>query len=56
VIPFGTSNVLAKELAITSQDDAIDRILAGKRRKLTVGYAETEKRKTLFSSYGRYRF
>ena len=37
VLPFGTSNVLAKELRITSIDDGVQRIIRGATRPLSVG-------------------
>lgn len=40
VLPLGTSNVLAAELGITSVEDGIARIAAGKTRALSVGLLE----------------
>lgn len=40
VLPFGTSNVLAAEIGITSIDDALARIAAGTTRPLSVGVLE----------------
>lgn len=40
VLPFGTSNVLAAEIGITSLDDALERIAAGKTLSLSVGVIE----------------
>lgn len=37
IVPFGTSNVVAAELGITSVDDAITRIAKGETRSLSVG-------------------
>ncbi|MBU5635596.1 YegS/Rv2252/BmrU family lipid kinase [Geomonas sp. Red69] len=37
VIPLGTSNVLARELEITSVDDALDRLAHGDARPISVG-------------------
>lgn len=37
VLPLGTSNVLARELGISSLDDGLDRIVAGKTRTLSIG-------------------
>jgi len=40
LLPFGTSNVLAAEIGITSLDDALERIVAGKTSSLSVGVIE----------------
>lgn len=48
VLPFGTSNVLAAELGITSIDDALERIAAGKTRPLSVGVLELKERSLRF--------
>ncbi len=48
VLPFGTSNVLAAEIGITSLDDALERIKAGKTRPLSVGVLEMEERSLRF--------
>lgn len=48
VLPFGTSNVLAAEIGITSIDDALDRISAGNTRSLSVGVIELEGRSLRF--------
>jgi len=40
VLPFGTSNVLAKELGITSASQALEKIAAGESRPATVGHIE----------------
>ncbi|MDR3580403.1 MAG: diacylglycerol kinase family protein [Oryzomonas sp.] len=40
VLPLGTSNVLAAELGISSLDDGIARICAGKTKPLSVGLLE----------------
>lgn len=48
VLPFGTSNVLAAEIGITSLDDALARIDAGKTSSLTVGVLELEERSLRF--------
>jgi YegS/Rv2252/BmrU family lipid kinase len=40
VLPFGTANVLAKELGIKSLADAVARVVAGATRSLTVGLLE----------------
>jgi diacylglycerol kinase family enzyme len=48
VLPFGTSNVLAAEIGITSLDDALDRIAAGKTNFLSVGVLELEGRSHRF--------
>jgi diacylglycerol kinase (ATP) len=48
VIPFGTSNVLARELNIRSVDDAIRRIVRGTTRSMTVGEIRCGGRKGLF--------
>jgi len=42
VLPLGTSNVLAAELGITSVEDGITRIAAGKTKPLSVGLLELE--------------
>jgi diacylglycerol kinase family enzyme len=42
VLPFGTSNVLAAEIGIKSIDDALERIVAGQTRSLSVGILEFE--------------
>jgi diacylglycerol kinase family enzyme len=48
VLPFGTSNVLAAEIGITSLADALERIIAGKSRSLSVGIIELEERTLRF--------
>jgi YegS/Rv2252/BmrU family lipid kinase len=48
VLPFGTSNVLAAEIGITSIDDALERIAAGKTSSLSVGVIELEERSHRF--------
>jgi diacylglycerol kinase (ATP) len=48
VLPFGTSNVLAAEIGITSLDDALERIAAGKTHSLSVGVLEVEGRSLRF--------
>jgi diacylglycerol kinase family enzyme len=48
VLPFGTSNVLAAEIGITSLDDALERIAAGKTLSLSVGVIELEGRSHRF--------
>ncbi len=48
VLPFGTSNVLAAEIGITSLDDALERIAAGKTRTLSLGVIELEGRSHRF--------
>lgn len=48
LLPFGTSNVLAAEIGITSLDDALERISAGKTRPLSVGVIELEQRSHRF--------
>jgi diacylglycerol kinase (ATP) len=48
VLPFGTSNVLAAEIGITSIDDALERITAGKTLSLSVGVLELEGRSRRF--------
>jgi diacylglycerol kinase (ATP) len=42
VLPFGTSNVLAAELGISSIEDGLDRIIAGKTRPFSLGVIELE--------------
>lgn len=48
ILPFGTSNVLAAEIGITSLADALERIAAGKNRSLSVGVIELEGRSLRF--------
>jgi len=48
VLPFGTSNVLAAEIGLTSLDDALERIIAGKTQSLSVGVIEFENRSLRF--------
>lgn len=48
LLPFGTSNVLAAEIGITSLDDALERIVAGKTCTLSVGVIELEQRSHRF--------
>ena len=48
LLPFGTSNVLAAEIGITSLDDALERIVAGKTSSLSVGVIELEERSHRF--------
>jgi diacylglycerol kinase (ATP) len=48
VLPFGTSNVLASEIGITSLDDALERIASGKTASLSVGIVEMESRSLRF--------
>jgi diacylglycerol kinase family enzyme len=48
VLPFGTSNVLAAEIGITSLDDALQRIITGNTRSLSVGVLEMEGRSLRF--------
>jgi diacylglycerol kinase family enzyme len=48
VLPFGTSNVLAAEIGITSLADALERITVGKSRSLSVGIIELEGRTLRF--------
>jgi len=48
VLPFGTSNVLAAEIGITSINDGIQRIIAGKTRPLSIGLLEMEERSLRF--------
>jgi YegS/Rv2252/BmrU family lipid kinase len=48
VLPFGTSNVLAAELGITSIDDALTRITVGKTKSLSLGVIEVEGRSYRF--------
>jgi diacylglycerol kinase family enzyme len=48
VLPFGTSNVLAAELGITSIEDGVQRIIAGNTRPLTVGVLQMESRSLRF--------
>ncbi|NTW98585.1 MAG: diacylglycerol kinase family lipid kinase [Geobacteraceae bacterium] len=48
VLPLGTSNVLAAEIGITSLNDALERIAAGKTVSLSVGVLEMEERSLRF--------
>lgn len=48
VLPFGTSNVLAAELGITSIADGVDKIVAGRTRSLSVGVLDMETRSLRF--------
>ena len=48
VLPFGTSNVLAAEIGITSIEDELERIAAGNTRSLSVGVIELEGRSHRF--------
>ena len=48
VLPFGTSNVLSAEIGIRSIDDALERIVAGNTRSLSVGVIELEQRTLRF--------
>lgn len=48
VLPFGTSNVLASEVGITSIEDGVRRIIAGKTRTLSVGLLEMKERSLRF--------
>lgn len=48
VLPFGTSNVLAAELGITSIADGVAKIIAGRTRSLSVGVLDMETRSLRF--------
>ncbi len=48
LLPFGTSNVMAAEIGITSLDDALERIAVGKTGTLSVGVLELEGRSLRF--------
>lgn len=48
LLPFGTSNVMASEIGITSLDDALERITAGITGSLSVGVLEMEERSLRF--------
>ena len=48
VLPFGTSNVLAAEIGLTSLDHALERIIAGQTRPLSVGVIKLEGRSHRF--------
>lgn len=48
ILPFGTSNVLAAEIGITSIEDALEKIAAGKTKTLSVGVIELEGRSLRF--------
>ena len=55
VLPFGTSNVLAAEIGITSIEDGIARIVDGKTQPLSVGlleYEDTSRRFVLMAGIG----
>lgn len=49
VLPFGTSNVLARELGIRSIDDGVARVLRGASRWMSVGLMEVEGARRYFS-------
>jgi diacylglycerol kinase (ATP) len=49
VLPFGTSNVLARELGIFSRDDGLRKIAAGVSRPLSVGLLEAAGTRRVFS-------
>lgn len=42
VLPFGTANVLARELGIKSMDDALLKIARGESRSASAGFIDTE--------------
>lgn len=48
VLPFGTSNVLAAEIGITSISDALDRIITGNTKTMSVGRVDFEGRALRF--------
>ena len=48
LLPFGTSNVMAAEIGITSIDDALERIVVGKTGSLSVGVLELGDRSLRF--------
>lgn len=48
VVPFGTSNVLAAEIGIKSNVDALERIITGKTASLSVGVLEMKERTLRF--------
>lgn len=48
VLPFGTSNVLATELGITSIEDGVGKVIAGKTHSLSVGVLDMESRSLRF--------
>jgi diacylglycerol kinase (ATP) len=55
VMPFGTANVLARELAITSPEEAASRIIRGVSRPLTIGVLDSagvERRFLLMAGVG----
>lgn len=49
ILPFGTANVLAKELGIRSLEDAVRKILGGEARTMSVGLLEVQGEKRYFS-------
>jgi YegS/Rv2252/BmrU family lipid kinase len=48
VIPFGTSNVLAREIGITTPSRALEKIIAGVSRPVSVGSIEKEGTERVF--------
>lgn len=48
VLPFGTSNVLSRELEIFSPEEGMDRIAAGRSRPVSVGLIEKDQEKRYF--------
>ena len=49
VLPFGTSNVLARELGILSREDGLRKIAAGVSRSLSVGLLEAAGTRRVFT-------
>jgi diacylglycerol kinase family enzyme len=43
ILPLGTSNVLAREIGIRSVEDGVERIVAGRTRRLPLGFLELER-------------
>ncbi len=48
VLPFGTANVLARELKINSTDDAVQKIVRGESRPLQAGLLEAQAERKYF--------
>lgn len=48
VLPFGTANVLARELHIKSLDDAVQKLVRGEMRRLQVGLIEARGERKYF--------
>jgi len=48
VLPFGTSNVLSRELGIFTAEDGMERIAAGRSKPVSVGLIEKDSTKRIF--------